>query len=73
MSVPDVVHNKLDIYVFFVSFQIYMGVFWQGGKLGLAYYDVESTQIYMMMDSIEHDDFVLLKRGIELYFYFKAN
>lgn len=40
-----------------------MSIFWQGGRLGLAYYDIESTQIHMMMDSIEHDDFSLLQRG----------
>ena len=45
-----------------------MSVFWQGGRLGLAYYDVESTQIYMMMDCTEHDDFSLLQRGNPLLY-----
>ncbi len=40
-----------------------MSIFWQGGRLGLAYYDIESTQIHMMMDSVEHDDFSLLQQG----------
>ncbi|VDI65653.1 DNA mismatch repair protein MSH5 [Mytilus galloprovincialis] len=47
-----------------INDQIYMSIFWQGGRLGLAYYDIESTQIHMMMDSIEHDDFSLLQRVI---------
>lgn len=47
-----------------INDQIYMSIFWQGGRLGLAYYDIESTQIHMMMDSAEHDDFSLLQRVI---------
>ncbi|XP_060085682.1 mutS protein homolog 5-like [Ylistrum balloti] len=42
--------------------QVYMGVVWQAGKLGLAYYDIDTTQIYMMLDTVESDEFTMLKR-----------
>lgn len=44
--------------------QIYLSVFWQGGRIGLAYYNVETTQVHMMMDTIENEDFTLLQQVI---------
>lgn len=49
-----------------LNLQIYMGVVWQGGKLGLVYYDLDVPQIYMMLDTVENDDFSMLKRGMYL-------
>lgn len=42
--------------------QIYMSVLWYNGKLGMAYYDTELTQIFMLLDIVESDDFLFLKR-----------
>uniref|UniRef100_K1S1Q1 MutS-like protein 5 n=1 Tax=Magallana gigas TaxID=29159 RepID=K1S1Q1_MAGGI len=42
--------------------QIYMSVLWHNGKLGMAYYDTELTQIFMLLDIVESDDFLFLKR-----------
>lgn len=42
--------------------QIYMSVLWHNGKLGMAYYDTELTQIFMLLDVVESDDFLFLKR-----------
>ena len=36
---------------------------WSGGKLGSAYYDTETSQLYLHMDVIETNDFQFLKRG----------
>ena len=36
---------------------------WSGGKLGSAYYDTETSQLYLQMDVIETNDFQFLKRG----------
>ena len=44
--------------------QIYLSVLWQGGRLGLAYYDLATTQIHMMPDTLEAEDFSLLRRGM---------
>ncbi|XP_074643458.1 mutS protein homolog 5-like [Tubulanus polymorphus] len=41
--------------------QIYLSVIWQGGKLGVAYYDVDAATIHMMLDTPEKNDFLLLK------------
>ena len=36
---------------------------WSKGKLGSAYYDTESSQLYLQMDVVETKDFQFLKRG----------
>lgn len=36
---------------------------WSKGKLGSAYYDTETSQIYLQMDVVETKDFQFLKRG----------
>ena len=36
---------------------------WAGGKLGMAYYHVESMQVHMMADITENEDFTILKKG----------
>ena len=36
---------------------------WSGGKLGSAYYDTETSQLYLQMDVVETNDFQFLKRG----------
>ena len=43
--------------------QVYLGVMWHGGKVGVAYYDLDSTRAYIMLDTMETDDFKLLLRG----------
>ncbi|ESO92536.1 hypothetical protein LOTGIDRAFT_233005 [Lottia gigantea] len=45
--------------------QLYLSVVWYGGKLGLAYYDVDTLQIHVMLDTMETDDFSYLKRAIK--------
>lgn len=44
-------------------FQRILSVVWSGGKLGSAYYDTETSQLYLQMDVIETNDFQFLKRG----------
>ncbi|GAB1600156.1 mutS protein homolog 5 [Argonauta hians] len=41
--------------------QVYMSVFWQSEQLGVAYYDVDSTEIKMMFDAQETDNFLTLQ------------
>ena len=36
---------------------------WSKGKLGSAYYDTETSQLYLQMDVVETNDFQFLKRG----------
>ena len=43
--------------------QVYLSVVWNGGKLAAAYYDAQTTQIYMMLDTAEVEDFMLLRKG----------
>ncbi|XP_013398574.1 mutS protein homolog 5 [Lingula anatina] len=42
--------------------QIYLSIVWNAGKLGVAYYDVDTTQIYLMLDCRETDDFQILNK-----------
>ncbi|KAK3747589.1 hypothetical protein QZH41_015825 [Actinostola sp. cb2023] len=35
---------------------------WSGGKLGVSYYDTNSSQMHLMMDIVETNDFEILKR-----------
>jgi hypothetical protein len=39
-----------------------MSAIWSGGKLGSAYYDASSAQLFMQMDILETQDFQFLKR-----------
>ena len=39
-----------------------MSAIWCGGKLGSAYYDASSAQLFMQMDILETPDFQFLKR-----------
>ena len=41
-----------------------MAAVWQGGKLGLSFYEVESATLYFMLESAEREDFLLLSRGV---------
>ncbi|XP_052776091.1 mutS protein homolog 5-like [Mya arenaria] len=45
--------------------QAYMGVLWHGGKLGVAYYDLDTTIIHVMLDAQEDDSFKFLLSVIE--------
>lgn len=36
---------------------------WNGGKLGAAYYDTETSQVHMLLDVIETSDFQFIRRG----------
>ena len=47
----------------FVILQRVLSVVWSKGKLGSAYYDTETSQIYLQMDVVETKDFQFLKRG----------
>ena len=47
-----------------------LSVVWSGGKLGSSYYDTETSQLYLQMDTIETNDFQFLKRG-NFYFVYK--
>ena len=43
--------------------QVVMCAVWGGGKLGLAFYLVETAHLHIMPDRAESEDFGLLKRG----------
>ncbi|XP_041360061.1 mutS protein homolog 5-like [Gigantopelta aegis] len=58
-TVRDFAMDSTDI-----ESQIYLSVVWQAGQLGMAYYDLDNLQIYLMMDTMETDDFSLLKRAL---------
>ncbi|XP_052239261.1 mutS protein homolog 5-like isoform X3 [Dreissena polymorpha] len=45
--------------------QVYMGLMWHGGRLGVAYYDLETTLLHVMMDSPEDEGFKLLNKLLE--------
>ncbi|CAH1773170.1 unnamed protein product [Owenia fusiformis] len=47
------------------DFQTYMSVVWQGGKVGIAYYDIDTTCFYMMMDTVETMDFHIISKVFE--------
>lgn len=40
-----------------------MGVLWYSGKLGVAYYDLETTVLNLMLDTQENDEFKILLKG----------
>lgn len=50
-------------FIVFVILQRVLSVVWSKGKLGSAYYDTETSQIYLQMDVGETKDFQFLKRG----------
>ena len=37
---------------------------WHGGQIAVAHYDLINLQIYVMPDTIEADDFTLVKQGL---------
>lgn len=43
--------------------QVVMAFMWSGGKLGLSFYVPDSTDLHIMPDAAEADDFSLLQRG----------
>ena len=45
------------------SLQTILSAFWQGCKLGLSFYEVESASLHFMADSAEWEDFQLMSRG----------
>ncbi|XP_078316540.1 mutS protein homolog 5-like isoform X2 [Crassostrea virginica] len=49
---PDTAENE----------QIYMSLLWHNGRLGMAYYDTELTQVFLLLDIVESDDFLFLRR-----------
>lgn len=53
----------LCLFFFILFIQRVLSVVWSGGKLGSAYYDTETSQLYLQMDVIETNDFQFLKRG----------
>lgn len=65
IQLDHVQHIHQDVQDKMVLEQVYMGVVWQTGKLGLAYYDVDTTQIHMMLDTVETDEFTMLKRVLK--------
>ncbi|XP_071811397.1 mutS protein homolog 5-like isoform X1 [Apostichopus japonicus] len=42
--------------------EIYLSVIWNGGKLGAACYNVQTAEIYMLKDTAETENFVILKK-----------
>ncbi|RUS88484.1 hypothetical protein EGW08_003742, partial [Elysia chlorotica] len=44
------------------SSEVYLSLMWHRGQLGVAYYDLSSFQIQVMGDTLETDDFVLIKQ-----------
>lgn len=53
----------LCLFFFILFIQRVLSVVWSGGKLGSAYYDTETSKLYLQMDVIETNDFQFLKRG----------
>ena len=58
-----VVSVWMKIYCCNILFQVYMGVMWHTGRLSVAFYDLDTTVISMMLDTAESDEFSLLQRG----------
>ncbi|XP_070564390.1 mutS protein homolog 5-like isoform X2 [Ptychodera flava] len=48
-----------------VENQVFLSVIWGGGKVGLAYYETDTCQVYMMMDIAESDDFQVTRSVIQ--------
>lgn len=46
-----------------VCVQVVMSAVWGGGMLGMAYFIVDTGHLYIMPDSVEREDFGLLRRG----------
>ena len=40
-----------------------MSVFSQSGVLGVAYYDLDTSTVYLMPDKADNSDFTLLEQG----------
>lgn len=55
--------DSVYVFSFILFIQRVLSVVWSGGKLGSAYYDTETSQMYLQMDVIETNDFQFLKRG----------
>ena len=55
--------DSVFVFSFILFIQRVLSVVWSGGKLGSAYYDTETSQMYLQMDVIETNDFQFLKRG----------
>ena len=62
-SMPLYEINSVYFFSFLLFIQRVLSVVWSGGKLGSAYYDTETSQLYLQMDVIETNDFQFLKRG----------
>ncbi|XP_059144128.1 mutS protein homolog 5-like [Physella acuta] len=46
----------------YLNAEVYAAVMWHGGQLGVCYYDLNSLQIHVMPDTLESDDFSLVKQ-----------
>lgn len=42
--------------------EIYLSVVWNGGKLGAAYYDLNTAEVHMLKDITETDNFNILRK-----------
>ena len=50
---PPYVIDSVYVFSFILFIQRVLSVVWSGGKLGSAYYDTETSQLYLQMDVIE--------------------
>ncbi|XP_028412976.1 mutS protein homolog 5-like isoform X1 [Dendronephthya gigantea] len=68
LNESDVGHKRMVNYLTSDSEEeqdeVIMSAIWSGGKLGSAYYDAGSAQLFMQMDILETQDFQFLKRLI---------
>ncbi|XP_078658069.1 mutS protein homolog 5-like [Branchiostoma floridae x Branchiostoma belcheri] len=66
LSSDDVVHaNRVQHHGFTSESEqvlTYLSVVWHAGTLGLAYFNTETSYVYMMMDTAETEDFQLLRQ-----------
>ncbi|XP_067679638.1 mutS protein homolog 5-like [Haliotis asinina] len=47
-----------------IDSQVYLSLVWHGGRISLAYYDIDTMLIHLMLDTEETDNFSILKRAL---------
>lgn len=63
MQCVTVLHFRILPPVQPLLLQTILSAFWQAGRLGLSFYEVESASLHFMPDSAEWEDFQLMSRG----------
>ena len=66
MQCTSLLHLQIVLSLRLPLFQTILSAFWQAGRLGLSFYEVESASLHFMPDSAEWEDFQLMSRGWQL-------